>query len=318
MVLKRKIYWAIAIALVVPAAVVIGGGWIGCDRGLHPPQGESPYHRSQFDLPLEDVHFQSRDGLRLAGWFISGTNGATVILAHGRGSERSRMLPHASYLHKDGFSVLMFDFRYRGESQGDKSTMGAKEPWDIEGAVDYLKTRSDVAPERIGAQGSSLGAVAAILAAAETPEIKGVVAEIPFKDLPSTIAHAFDHPSEGVGLPSFPFAPVSKCFCELRLGVNLDEVSPVKVIGQISPHPVFLIDDLEDDVFPSDSVEVLYEATREPKDLWQIPGATHSTRGGWETAPEEYERLVLGFWRKTFRINESELPDALGGREPGD
>ena len=103
----------------------------------HPPAvGGIAYDRSQFDLPLEDVHFQSRDGLRLAGWFIPGTNGATVILAHGRGSERSRMLPHANYLHKDGFSVLIFDFRYRGESEGDESTLGAKEPWDIEGAVD--------------------------------------------------------------------------------------------------------------------------------------------------------------------------------------
>ena len=302
MVLKRKIYWAIAIALVVPAAVGIVFGWIGCDRAIHPPLGKSPYNTSQFDLPLEDVHFQSRDGLRLAGWFIPGTNGATVILAHGRGSERSRMLPHANYLHKDGFSVLMFDFRYRGQSEGDESTMGAKEPWDIEGAVDYLKTRSDVDSERVGVQGSSLGAVSAILASAETPEIKGVVAEIPFKDLPSTIAHAYEHPSEGVGLPSFPFAPVSKCFCEFRLGVDLDEVSPVKVIAQISPRPIFLIDDLEDDVFPSDSVEVLYEAAREPKELWSIPEATHSTRGGWETAPEEYERRVLAFWQQTFGV----------------
>ena len=131
-----------------------------------------------------------------------------------------------------------------------------------------------------------------------------MVAEIPFKDLPSAIAFAFEHPREGVGLPSFPFAPVSKFFCELYLGVDLDEVSPAKVIGQISPRPVFLIDEMEDDVFPSDSVEVLYEAARQPKELWQIPGATHSTRGGWETAPEEYERRVLAFWRQTFGLTQ--------------
>ena len=289
-----------AIAVSIAATVVCVGAWIGCDRAIHPPLEESPYDTSQFDLPLEDIHFESHDGLRLAGWFIPGTNGATVILAHGRGGERSGMLPNANYLHKDGFSVLMFDFRYRGESEGEESTLGAKEPWDIEAAVDYLKTRSDIDPERIGVQGCSLGAVSAILAAAETPEIKGVVAEIPFKNLTSAIAHAFKHAKEGVGLPSFPFAPVSKFFCELRLGVDLNEVSPVNVIGQISPRPVFLIDDLEDDVFPRDSVEALYEAAREPKELWQIPGAPHGQ--GWETAPEEYERRVLAFWRRTFGL----------------
>ena len=298
MVLRRRVKWLVAIAVATAATVVLVGGWIGCDRGLHPPQKESPYVPSQFDLPLEDVHFRSRDSLRLAGWFVPGTNGATVILAHGRGGERSLMLPDANYLHKDGFSVLMFDFRYRGESEGGESTLGAKEPWDIEGAVDYLKTRSDIDPGRIGVQGGSLGAVSAILAAAGTPEIKGVVAEIPFKDLPSAIGHAFEHPKEGVGLPSFPFAPVSKFFCELRLGVDLDAVSPVSVIGKISPRPVFLIDDLEDDVFPSNSVEALYEAAREPKELWRILGAPHGK--GWETAPHEYERRVLAFWRRSL------------------
>ena len=302
MVLRRRAKFAMAIVVAAAAAVVLVGGWIGCDRGIHPPLGESPYDTSQFELPLEDVHFQSRDGLRLAGWFVPGTNGATVILAHGRRDERSGMLPDANYLYKDGFSVLLFDFRYRGKSEGEESTLGAKEPWDIEGAVDYLRSRSDIDPERIGVQGGSLGAVSAILAAAETPEIKGVVAEIPFKDLPSAIGYAFEHPKEGVGLPRFPFAPVSKFFCELRLGVDLDAVSPVNAIGQISPRPVFLIDDLDDDVFPRDSVEVLYDAAREPKELWRIPGAPHGE--GWETAPQEYERRVLAFWRGTFGLVE--------------
>jgi fermentation-respiration switch protein FrsA (DUF1100 family) len=207
------------------------------------------------------------------------------------------MLPHADYLYRDGFSVLMFDFRYRGESEGDEQTLGAKEPWDIEAAVNYLKKRPDVDPRRIGVQGDSLGAAAAILAAAETLEIKGVIADIPFKSLSSVIDHSFTHL---VGLPSFPFAPVSKFICELRLWVDLDDVAPIKVIGEISPRPVFLIDNLKDDLFPSDSVERLYAAAREPKQLWQIPGAPHGK--GWETAPEEYERRVLTFWRETFGI----------------
>ena len=268
--------------------------------GIHPRKLPEKYKVSEFNLPSpENVYFESRDGLKLAGWFFPGTNGATVILVHGRLGDRTFMIPHADYLHRSGFSVLLYDSRYFGESEGNESTLGAKEPLDIEGAVDYLKKRPGVDPERIGVQGGSLGAVSAIRAAAETPEIKGVVAEIPFEDLPSAISHSFKH---HVGLPSFPFAPISKFICELRLWVDLDEVAPSKVIGKISPRPVFLIDDFEDDLFPSDSVEVLYEAACEPKVLWQIPGAIHTTRGGWETAPEEYEQRVLAFWHKTFRI----------------
>ena len=78
---------------------------------------------------------------------------------------------------------MLFDFRYRGESEGDAQTLGVKESWDIQSAVDYLKERPDVDAERIGVQGGSLGAASAILAAAEKSEIKGVVAQIPFASI---------------------------------------------------------------------------------------------------------------------------------------
>ena len=288
-------YWAAAV--VVGVVVALGAvGWYASGKVIHPPH-DPPKDPSAFDLPLESVHFQSRDGLRLAGWFIPGTNGATVILAHGRGSDHSYMLTDANYLYQDGFSVLLFDFRYRGKSEGDAQTLGAKEAWDIESAMDYLKTRPGVNPDRIGVQGNSMGAAAAILAVAETPEIKGLIAEIPFSSINGILKHTFE---KEFGLPSFPFALVTKWISEFRLGVDLDSVSPVEVIGKISPRPVFLIDDSEDDMFPSDSVEVLYKAAKEPKVLWQVPGAPHGK--GWETAPDEYERRVLAFWRDTLGI----------------
>jgi fermentation-respiration switch protein FrsA (DUF1100 family) len=285
---------------VLISVVVVGViSWIACDKAIHPETEVSPYKLSDYDLPVEDVRFKTRDSLTLAGWFIPGTNGATVILVHGKDSTRHWMLPHADYLHKSGFSVLLYDSRSRGESDGDAVTFGAKEPWDIEGAVKYLKERNDVDPKHIGVQGSSLGAVSAILAAAETPEIKGVVAQIPFNSFNGVLCIAF---RKILNLPCFPFAPVTKLICEYRLGVDYDDVDPSKVIGTISPRPVFLIDELEDELFPPCSVEVLYEAAREPKTLWQIPGAQHGK--GFETAPEEYKRRVLDFWQDTFGIVE--------------
>ena len=69
-----------------------------------------------------------------------------------------------------------------------------------------------------------------------------------------------------------------------------------------SPRRVFLIDDLEDQLFPPDSVEILYAAALEPKLLWQIPGCPHGE--GYKCAPAEYERRVLAFWREVFGIPE--------------
>ena len=278
-------------------AIVSTLSWIGCERAMHPKIEVSLYKLSQFDLTVENVHFKTRDNLMLAGWFIPGTNGAVVILVHGIESTRDDMLPHAYYMNKDGYSVLLYDSRNRGQSEGEAVTYGAREKWDIEAALGYLKTRNDIEPTRIGVQGSSLGAVSAILAAAEMPEIKGVVASIPFKSFNDVLYHAYP---KLIGLPAFPFAPLTKSICEISLKIDFDSVDPSKVIGAISPRPVFLIDELEDELFPPDSVEVLYEAAREPKSLWQIPGAGHGK--GFETDPEEYEKRVLDFWRETFKI----------------
>jgi dienelactone hydrolase len=167
----------------------------------------------------------------------------------------------------------------------------------VEGALDYLiNKRDDVDPKRIGIQGISLGAVSSILAAARRPEIKGVIAQIPFKSINGVLYHAFEYFIPN--LPAILFAPITKFICECRLGVDFDAVDPSKVIDTISPRPVFLIDELEDTLFPPDSVEVIYRAAREPKMLWQIPGAQHGK--GFETDPEEYSRRVSKFWRKTF------------------
>ena len=82
------LYWTAAVVFVVVVASVIAAGWYASGKVIHPPH-DPPRDPSPFDLPLASVHFQSCDGLRLAGWFIPGTNGATVILARGRGSDHS-------------------------------------------------------------------------------------------------------------------------------------------------------------------------------------------------------------------------------------
>jgi fermentation-respiration switch protein FrsA (DUF1100 family) len=309
--LRRALVITAAVAVI--AATGLGAvGWIGSERAIHPGRKVEDYQLSQFDLPAEEVRFTSRDGLTLAGWFIPGSNGAAIILAHGYGHSRAQLLPHADYLWRAGFSVLLFDFRNRGDSEGDTVTIGAKEALDIEGAVDYLEARRDVDPTRIGVQGVSLGAASAILAAAETPQIRGVVAESAFKSVSSTIDVSFEH---FIGLPSFPFAPITEFIIGLRLGVDADDVVPANVIGEISPRPVFLIHDIVDDLITSDSGQVLYEAAGEPKELWQVPGAEHTK--GWQQAREDYERRALAFWRRALGIGvEAALSSSTGERTP--
>ena len=287
--------WYLGISTVLSVLVLAGVGWIGAERGIHPSLNDDlPVLEDypQLEAALENVTFKSSDDTILAGWFIPGESPTTVILLHGFTDIRNKMLPHADFLHDAGYSVLLFDFRSRGESEGDAVTLGFHERGDVQGAVQYLKDRPDADGENVGVLGVSMGAATAIMAAAETPELKAVVSESAFKSVDSAIASSFEH---YIDLPAFPFAPITVLIIEQLLGINTDQVVPEEYVGLISPRPVFIIHGQEDETIVPEDADALYAAATEPKeDLWFIPGAGHAE--GVEITPEEYGTKVVDFF----------------------
>lgn len=287
--------WYLATSTVLSILVLAVVGWIGSEDGIHPSLSDDlPVLEDypQLEAALEDVIFQSSDGTLLSGWFIPGESPKTVILLHGFTDTREKMLPHASFLHDAGYSVLLFDFRSRGQSAGDAVTLGFHEQGDVKGAVQLLKERPDADGESVGVLGVSMGGATAIMAAAETPELTAVVSESAFKSVDSAIASAFEH---FIHLPAFPFAPITVLIIEKRLGINADQVVPEERVGLISPRPVFIIHGQEDETIVTGDADAIYAAAREPKeDLWFIPGAGHAE--GVEIAPEEYGKRVVDFF----------------------
>jgi pimeloyl-ACP methyl ester carboxylesterase len=107
----------------------------------------------------EGVRFANGD-VRLAGTLISPTTGdrhPAVILVHGSGAEnRDFILPFARFLVRRGMAVLGYDKRGVGESTGDWKTASFEDlAGDASAAFDYLKTRRDIDPARIGVLGVS-------------------------------------------------------------------------------------------------------------------------------------------------------------------
>ena len=243
-------------------------------------------------LPYESVEFLSLDGLRLRGWFIPAGRSA-IVLAHGHASNREGMLSQAEYLYrKGGYSVLLFDFRASGESEGTRSSLGYFEWQDVAGAVRYLKTRPEVDPDRIGALGASMGAAALLLMGEEAHQLKAVVADSSFAS-GETLVTRFDN---WFRLPSFPFSVVVPLAIRFHLGLTPADLAPIKAIGQIAPTPVLIIHGERDSGIPAADAVALYQAAGEPKELWILPGVGHAA--AWGAEREEYERRVLGFFRQ--------------------
>lgn len=282
--------------LLATAIVLVLAISLWCARAYtHParhPLGDSP---ADHGLAFASITFASADGLSLAGWFIPAAadraNGAAIVLCHGYGSNRAEMLPEAAILTRRGYSALLFDFRGHGESEGDLVTLGYDEVKDVQAAVAYLRTRPEIAPERIGVLGHSMGAATAIRAAAQTPEIRAVAAEGAYASLADTIADNFGN---FTALPRFPFAPLTLALGAWQTGLDAEKVRPVDDVARISPRPVLLIHGLADAVVAPENARQLYQAAGEPKTLWQPAGVGHAAAAS--QSPAEFEAQVIAFF----------------------
>jgi uncharacterized protein len=237
-----------------------------------------------------DITLTANDGVRLAAWYMPSQNRAAIILLHGYKANRSTMLPIAAMLIRHGYGVIMPDFRGHGESEGERITFGHDEMRDVEAAYQYLLTRSEVDPERIGVLGNSMGSATAILYAAENPAIKAVVAQSPY----ATVGDMVQTNVRRLGFPTFPLAPAMSFLIERKLGFPVDTIAPIRHIGQISPRPVLILMGSKDTWVNPEGGQQLYAAAGEPRELWFDPEMGHLEFH--EKRAAEFEERVVAFF----------------------
>lgn len=246
---------------------------------------------ASYGMPFEDVMVTSTDGLDLAGWYIPSHIGAVIMMQHGYKSDREEMLNEAEMMYRHGYGVLLTTVRAHDASEGESISFGMQEVDDMEAWYQYLLTREDVDPERIGILGNSYGGMLAIQYAAQNENIKAVVADCAFSSLNDTVSTSVTHFTD---LPAFPFAPLIVFWAERETGLKLEEIDTTKWIAQISPRPVFLMQGGADVVISAESGQRLYEAAGEPKELWYDPALGHVDFDTERAA--EFEKRVAAFF----------------------
>lgn len=242
-------------------------------------------------LTVEDLWIAGPRG-KLAAWYLPARNGCTLICCHGINDNRGQWLAQVARLHRDrGYGAVLFDFAGHGDSAGNQVTYGARETGDVRAVLAYLRERGDVDLRGVGIMGYSLGAITAVLTAAEEPDLHTVVIESGFSDLHRDIAVLFHR---FTGLPSFPFANLVVFWGQRISGIQLGHIRPERVIGKIAPRAVFIISDLKDAIAdePRDG-EHLYAHAGEPKRLWQIPDVDHVQ--AFNVLPDEWIARVEAF-----------------------
>jgi fermentation-respiration switch protein FrsA (DUF1100 family) len=208
----------------------------------------------QLGLRYEDVSLLAEDGVRLHAWFLPHEGSAfTVLLFHGNAGNISHRLDRVLLMQsKLRTSVLLFDYRGYGQSEGSPDEQGTYR--DGRAALRYLTGESKIPEDRIILFGESLGAAVAIQLALES-EVRALVLESAFTSIPD------------MGSVHYPFLPVTRL---LRTRYeNLEKMPAVEV-------PVLFLHGVRDRIVPFEHGRRLYEAAKEPKKFFAIDGAGHN------------------------------------------
>lgn len=221
----------------------------------------------ELGVPHEEVSFSTEDGLTLRGWWLPNKNPKrTVVAFHGHRGEKHHSVGIGAALWRRGASVLLFDHRARGSSEGKTMSLGHFELRDATAAIRYAMSRAPGLP--LGLLGYSMGAAVAIMAAARDGRVGAVVADSPFASERGLIRGLLQ---QRIGYAGLPVAALAEKF----LPYDVDGMQPIEAAGKISPGATFFIHGLEDKTCsPLDSTK-LHEAAGDPKDLWLLEGVGH-------------------------------------------
>ena len=200
------------------------------------------------------VTFETSDGLTLRGWFVARTRtpSHTVIVFNGNAGNRALRAPLADALTREGFAVLLFDYRGFGGNPGSPTETGLRA--DARAARDYALTRPEADRAQLVYFGESLGSAVAVELAAEHPAA-ALILRSPFTSMADMAR--FHYSSLPVGW-----------LLRDRFAI-IDRVAHVR-------SPLLIIAGDRDRIVPIEQTRRLYAAANEPKSLLIIPNADHN------------------------------------------
>src|SRR4030042_1332815 len=129
---------------------------------IHLNRQPVPRNPKDYGMDFENIEYKTSDGVTIKGWLIPGYLNKLVVMTHVGGltkygstvqyknisklyNKEIEFLRTAEHLHREGYWVLMFDFRNHGESGPDPNKgiagIGLEEYKDVIATMEYIKGR---------------------------------------------------------------------------------------------------------------------------------------------------------------------------------
>lgn len=255
--------------------LALTGLWAGLRwferANLYSPAAQHEAHPGTYGLPYLDFYLQSPDGARPHAWYLDAgepSNGKlplppalqaeplklgaaarpVIVIFHGNGGNISHRLDKARALRAMGLSVLLFDYRGYGKSQGRPTEKGLY--LDGEAAAIEGLARAGGDWRRLVYYGESLGCAVALETALRRPPA-ALILDSPFA---STVA---------MGRAVFPWLPA-----ELLVRERYDNLAKAPELTT----PLLVLHSPQDDIIPYAMGRQVYAAAPEPKSFVETRG----------------------------------------------
>lgn len=183
----------LATGLLVIAVLAVAALWLFQRNLIYLPSHVLPPPAAVGLPSARTVELHTDDGLTLEAWFVPppGPQPApAVLVCGGNGGNRAGRARLAAALAREGYAVLLLDYRGYGGNPGAPSERGLLA--DARAARGFLAADPAVDPQRLVYFGESLGAAVATALAAEQPPA-ALVLRSPFTSLGDVGRIAYPH-----------------------------------------------------------------------------------------------------------------------------
>jgi alpha-beta hydrolase superfamily lysophospholipase len=254
--------------------------------------------RPQYDAMPADVGLKAEPHTfagpvgDLTAWYVPHEHArGVVLLFHGFGGCKARLLPEAKAFHELGFACFLVDFRGCGGSAGDTTTIGYHEADDVVAAVKYVREHWPDQP--VVLFGQSMGAAAIMRATGVLGvEADAVVLECPFDRMLSAVRARF----RAHGVVSFPFAESLVFWGGAQHGFNAFHHNPVEYARGICCPVLLMQGSVDRRIRLSQTQEILDHLPFE-KELHVFEGLGHHSYVS--RRPAEWREQVGTFLERT-------------------
>ena len=252
-----------------------------------------PLDPAQLQLRSQEITLKYDDGTSAPAWVIEGEDGAgpLVVITHGWANCRYGALLKAALYVPYAWRVVVYDVRGHGDSTARTTTLGGREAEDLLALLDQVEHEG----KGVVLVGSSMGAVATLLAAAQlsrgeaSHRLVGVVVDGPYcSQLEPVVTHL-----RRDGLPAQPVAWLAHQL--LRLTVRgYGQYDGVRAARELRC-PLLVLHGTDDPICSIDSGRAVAQVAGRGR-LIEFAGAGHG--GLWSFDRERYAQALGAFMRE--------------------